>query len=335
MFKSCIVCSAVASPDVLIQYCDACQSAMYCSRACQRIDWKKQHKKICKLLNVGHGDMQVRCQVHSSRSTDLKENFEREQRSLTEDMKRFFKLFEQSTFDGSRAAARKMKKIAKRQTKRHQIFTLIHGLRFLLRSDSEMLSWPNSPLLVMLQFVDPNVMFGNEEATFTPLHQLAIMADTLDYSTHESQLVLAKQLIEHGANVNAVSTPYGRTPLQTACSWDNVTNLDFIEYMLTEGADPNAQDHEGLTPLMYTTALAPGAAKFLLNWPTTDANVTDRYGRSFLAHARRTLKSLSDKISLSDSPEQVQNQFLLQQWIGIEKMLVERSAIDTDIPTLD
>jgi hypothetical protein len=82
MAKNCIVCRAVASPNVQLQYCDACQSACYCSRACQRIDWKKQHRKICKLLNVGHGDMQVRDDIHTERSNELRETFERSERTL-------------------------------------------------------------------------------------------------------------------------------------------------------------------------------------------------------------------------------------------------------------
>jgi ankyrin repeat protein len=46
-----------------------------------------------------------------------------------------------------------------------------------------------------------------------------------------NQLILAKQLVEHGANVNAVSTPHGKRPLHKACSSGNVTNLDFVEYL--------------------------------------------------------------------------------------------------------
>jgi hypothetical protein len=56
------------------------------------------------------------------------------------------------------------------------------------------------------------------EVRFTPLHDLADLADPSDYSTHENQLIIAKQLIEHGANVNAVSIPQNRTPLNYACS---------------------------------------------------------------------------------------------------------------------
>jgi hypothetical protein len=227
-----------------------------------------QHKKICKLLNVGHGDMQVRTNDHTKRSNALKEVFERGGRSLDEGMKRFFKLFQESTLEGSRAAARKMKKFAKRQTKNNQKFVLSHSLHFLIRSDSEMLSWPNSPLLVMLQIIDCNVLFGlvirdedapleENETRETPLHHLADLANPSDYPTHEKQLILAKQLIEHGADVNAVSISHGMTPLYKACFVGNVTNLDFVEYLLEVGADPNIQEHLGLTPLMYTLLDAP------------------------------------------------------------------------------
>jgi hypothetical protein len=86
------------------------------------LDWRKQHRQICKRLNVGHGDMQVRTDTHTSRSIYLKEQFEREERILHGDQKRFFKLFRESTLAGSRVAARKMRKIAKQQTKKQLIF---------------------------------------------------------------------------------------------------------------------------------------------------------------------------------------------------------------------
>jgi hypothetical protein len=339
--RSCIICRAEKSPDLELQYCSVCHSALYCSEACQKQDWKKHHKKFCKLLNVGHGDMQVRSDYHTSNSIHLKEQFERQERMLDEDGKRFFEIFEESTCEESQAAARQMKKIAERQTKHNQKFLLFHSLQFLVQSDLEMLSWPNSPLLVLLQFFDPNVLSGDEdeplqegESRRTPLHVLADLADPSDYTTHENQLILAEQLIEDGANVNAVSIPQGRTPLHNACSSDNVTNLDFVELLLEGSADSNAQDHLGLTPLMLTTPYAPGAAKFLLNWPTTDVNITTRSGASFLAWVRRTVKHFSDQIALPDVPDKIQQHFLLRQWCEIEEMLVGRDADDTGIKAL-
>jgi hypothetical protein len=165
----------------------------------------------------------------------------------------------------------------------------------------------NSPLLVLLQFVDPNVLSWREDVPLpegqtraTLLHSLANLADSSDFSIHEMQLILAKELIERGATFNAVSIPGGRTPFHNACNWSNVTNLDFVEFLLEAGADPNAQDHLGLTPLMCTTTLAPGAVKFLLNWPTTDVNITTRSGASFLARVRNAANYFSDKVARPD-----------------------------------
>jgi hemerythrin len=118
MPKCCIICGAEASQDLQLQYCAQCQSALYCSRTCQRRDWNKQHQQICKLLNVGHEDMQVRTDDHTHLSIASKKAFEVGERIPDEDMKRFFNLFQESTFEGSQTAARKMKKIAEGQIKR-------------------------------------------------------------------------------------------------------------------------------------------------------------------------------------------------------------------------
>jgi hypothetical protein len=278
--------------------------------------------------------MQVRDDIHTSHSTDLKERFEREESSLHKDGKLFFKLFQESTFEGSGAAALKMRNIAYQQTEQGQKRLLFHCLRFLARSsNSEKLSWPNSPLLVMLQIVDLNVLIGAEETPLqvTPLHSLATLLDPSDPTTHVNQLILAKQLIEHNADVKAVTTPKLRTPLHVACFYRNVTNLDFIELLLKEGADPNAQDHRGLTPLILTAPYAPGAAKFLLNWPTTDIDITTPSGASFLAGIRCDVENLSVRVARPDNPKKVQHQFQLQQWTEIKEMLVQRNAHDTGI----
>jgi hypothetical protein len=323
MPKSCTVCKAVASPEL---YCSACQSALYCSKDCQRKDWKQQHKNICKRLNKGHGDMQVRTDSHTHQFHFKNGEFEKRERSFDKDGKRFFKLFQESTFGTSRAAALKMTKIIQRKSKNYQELLLYHSFDLLIQSKSEMLSWPNSPLLVLLQFVDSNVVFDGEATTITPLHHLALLLDPSNYSTHVNQLILAKQLIQQGANVNAVSIPQNTTPLHTACYSGVVTNLDFIELLLEAGSDPNAQHDMGMSPLMVTTKLAPGAAKFMMNWPATNVNIIPRSGESFLVKVRAAITALSIAAAHPGNPEQVQHQFVLQQWREIEEMLVERGA---------
>jgi hypothetical protein len=88
------------------------------------------------------------------------------------------------------------------------------------------LSWPNS---LLLEFVDPNVLSGHDEMKLPLLHRVADLSDPSDYPTHENQLILAKQLIDHGANVNAGWIPEGASPLHNACYKAVVTNLDFVE----------------------------------------------------------------------------------------------------------
>jgi hypothetical protein len=207
-----------------------------------------------------------------------------------------------------------------------------------------MLLWPNSPLLVLLQFVDPSVLAGPDHGvlpegkmSFTPLHKLTILVDPTgsDYSTQENQLTLGRQLIEHGANVNTEIYRHGETPLHLACHSVTTTNLDFIQLLLENGADPNAQNDFGGTPLFDTIMFAPGAAKFLLEWPTTDINITAKSGLSFPTMVRDAVKLFTDKVALLDNPNRVEDQFVLQQWRGIEEMLVERGANDSGITVLE
>jgi hypothetical protein len=126
MSKSCCLCSVVASEGVTFSYCAACQSVMYCSKICQKKDWKA-HKKICKSLNAGDGAMQVRDSQHLVNAAKAEEIFREMEHDSCEDGKRFFKLFKESTFEGSKAAARKKKKIINRLTKHKRKALFVHS----------------------------------------------------------------------------------------------------------------------------------------------------------------------------------------------------------------
>jgi hypothetical protein len=55
-------------------------------------------------------------------------------------------------------------------------------------------------------------------------------AEPFVYSSHEKQLIHAKQLIERGANSDAVLSPHGTTALHDACFSGSVTNLEFVDF---------------------------------------------------------------------------------------------------------
>jgi hypothetical protein len=274
--------------------------------------------------------MQLRDDEHVKNCASIWQAFELSESTLFGDMKRFYDLFKESTSQGSRTAARKMKKIVMRQPRIFREAFLSHSLPLLIRSQSEKLLWPSSPLLVMLQLVDPNIGVGcglyEEIKGSTPLHLLAYLVDHSDYSTHENQCILAKQLIENGANVNAATSPNKETPLHHACYSDITINLGFIQILLEAGADPNVQDQWGQTPLVHSLMYAPTAAKFVLEWPTTDLDVTQRDGLTFANLVRLTIGDISEMLD-DDSNDPIKYNALLQQWREVEAMLDEKEAL--------
>jgi hypothetical protein len=167
VYSIALSCPRTASPAMLIPGSNVASSAkpssvQYCPKSCQKQDWK-QHKQICQFLNVGDGAAQVRSDEHVDGYVALEKNFKIAERSHDEDMKRFFKLFTESTHERSRDAAPEMQMIAARQNQRNQILMLLHSLGLLMRTDSKKLRWPNNPLRIMLHFVDANVRYGTEE----------------------------------------------------------------------------------------------------------------------------------------------------------------------------
>jgi hypothetical protein len=87
--------------------------------------------------------------------------------------------------------------------------------------------------------------------------------------------------------------------------------------------------------LMYTIKMAPGAAKFLLDCPATDVNIIDRSGSSFPARVSEVAEYFFNLVALPDNADGAEHKFLYQQWCDIEKMLVEREAVDTGIAVVE
>ncbi len=68
-----------------------------------------------------------------------------------------------------------------------------------------------------------------------------------------------------------------------------MTNLDFVELLL--GKDALLLGKDALW------CITPGAANFLLNVPTTDANIITRPGASFLTDVLSIINAYSDGIA--------------------------------------
>jgi ankyrin repeat protein len=319
---------------VKLSFCSSCRSVSYCSRACQKADWKT-HKNICKKLNVGDAK-QIALSNHQARTEKNKKLAELALSDCSPRVRRFFDLFFETQGDTDHTATvRNMKKILLKESRSNRRAILFRSLAILSQHPSEMLKLPTSPVKIALQFVDANVMSADDDDDgrgFTPLHCLAQMSDPSKEHTLVNQCILAKQLIEEGANVNArAQRNLGkRTPLHSACSGSTCTNLDFIQSLLDHGANPNAKDIDGNTPLHYTKGNAPGAAKFLLTYSDkTDPGILTNDGRSFLVMVRSSIAECKSKASTPHNPHLESIFFLVKQWEEVEKLLVERVALDS------
>jgi hypothetical protein len=333
---SCQVCEKGKAEGVKLSFCNSCRSVSYCSRECQKADWK-MHKVICKKLNVGDAK-QAGHADHHVRAETTKEQARLAISGCTPRVRRFFDLFFESKGDTDHTeTVQKMKKILLKESRYNRQVILFRSLTILSQLPSEMLKLPTSPLKVALQFVDASIMSCpgpnmDDGRGATPLHCLAQMGDPSEEDTLENQCILAKQLIEAGANVNARAQRGLKkiTPLHTACFSANCTNLDYIQLLLDHGANPNGKDSEGVTPLHSTMMFAPGAAKFLLTYSNkTDPNIVVNDGRSFLAMIRTGIADSTSKARLPHNPHSEILFFQVKQLQEVEKLLVDRGALDS------
>ena len=145
---------------------------------------------------------------------------------------------------------------------------------------------PTSPVKILLQVgVDVNAI--PEEGVYNCLTLLAAQNSERE-SFKKNQVTIARQLIEGGAQVNLPSLEEGGgliTPLYFACASFLYTNLDFVQLLIENGANPNHQTADGRTPLMASIEMAVGASIFILkfdheNKVEVDPNVRSKWGET-------------------------------------------------------
>jgi hypothetical protein len=216
----------------------------YCSAECQRKDWS-HHKLICKLLNPGKAQ-QLRHEAHG-RKIGEPERIMGYLSSMPENCKKLYELF-RATVPNEETRLKQMVKIVKRIPMVHKEWLVFQSMAILQCFSVKSLEQPTSPLLVLLGDggVDPSFLSHDidiktpDETSTTPLHFLTSLTIP-DFDKMKRQVCIAKQLIEHGADVNArAGTAWGsHSPLFTTCHSSICTNLDLIKLLLDNGADPN------------------------------------------------------------------------------------------------
>ncbi len=84
----------------------------------------------------------------------------------------------------------------------------------------------------------------------------------LDHAAIHGRPEIAELLIAFGADLNAKDSLYGGTPLHYAISYfpeASKTHADVVRVLIDSGADVNATDSHGLTPLDFARRYVPNA----------------------------------------------------------------------------
>ena len=90
---------------------------------------------------------------------------------------------------------------------------------------------------------DVNTQDGNDRTQWTPLHE----------ATYSGNLQIFRMLLEHNADLN-IRNGLGESLLHlAACPLDHRDHLIIMQLLLGHGADPDARDNDGLTPLHHSS----------------------------------------------------------------------------------
>jgi ankyrin repeat protein len=97
---------------------------------------------------------------------------------------------------------------------------------------------------------DPNAVQQGDETS------------VLEYIALHGRVAEAELLVTAGARVNARNSLWGMTPLHYAVDcWDGAKgNHDMVRFLIAHGADVNAKDVDGLTPMNYVRKCSPNGA---------------------------------------------------------------------------
>ncbi|PVU72509.1 hypothetical protein DDW10_04100 [Sulfolobales archaeon SCGC AB-777_J03] len=113
--------------------------------------------------------------------------------------------------------------------------------------------------------------------------------DELLSAALHGDLIKVRTALENGANPNAIDS-YGSTPLHYVA---RIGRVEIVKILLEHGANPNAKDNDGRTPLHYAASwIDAGVVKILLEHGA-DPWIADNGGHIPLDYAKyRAIRSL-------------------------------------------
>lgn len=121
------------------------------------------------------------------------------------------------------------------------------------------------------------------------------------------QIDLVTEALDHGANVNVVTTDSGNTPLhiitQIGLPADNFKLVPLVKLLITRGANLNIQNRDGTTPLMFATTSENTATMKLLLEAGADVTLKHNSGQTALNIARDL--QFAEGVALLEGPIQV------------------------------
>jgi len=260
------------------------------------------HKKICKYLVKGNADQfkqQGNDEFIEKMDKDCLDyiswlvNFPKECQTLH---RLFMETQEEEPEPRLNARVKLMKKTAKQlqikakhddKTKHYVEEFVFRMVKIMVRLETWRIEKPTSPLLILF---DLGLAHPSGTSQYHFLITLSQQSSPSKRLYNRNQVVLAKQFITHGADVNRKRGVHMDTPLDSSCYCFQPTNLEFIKLLLENGADRNHQCAGG-TALMMSIPNAPSAAKLLItyedkNCPPIDVNVTANWGCNALNYVQ-------------------------------------------------
>jgi ankyrin repeat protein len=138
---------------------------------------------------------------------------------------------------------------------------------------------------------------------------------------------MLEHLLKRGADINTPSIT-GRTPLHQYCGGNDV---EFIRFLLDHGANPNAADKDGTTPIHLAVTRDSAEAKTIVEMLLQRGATLDVFAQAQLGQTDKVLADVKEHPDLLDKPGGIGGQTLLHIAAGrgdlaLVQTLVERGA---------